>query len=112
MTAARPRESLLGLPARTGQLCTAPRAAMARIEARGGGLRDALWLVLWSVVAFRLPDLVRVLLSNRKTVDGAVQHTQGGRISEFFNAAPDFFAVEDTGGVVYVNKRHVISINI
>src|ERR1700690_1927207 len=77
MTAARPRESLLGLPARTGQLCTAPRAAMARIEARGGGLRDALWLVLCSVVAFRLPDLVRVLLTMGGPTSGGLMRLFG-----------------------------------
>jgi len=57
-------------------------------------------------------DLVKVELANGKTLDGAVQHVQGTRLSDFFNAAPDFFAVEDTGGVVYVNKRHVVSISM
>jgi thiol-disulfide isomerase/thioredoxin len=62
-TAAAARVSLLGLPGRIGQLCTAPRAAMARIEAQGGGLRDALWLVVFGVLAFRLPELIRMLLA-------------------------------------------------
>jgi hypothetical protein len=57
-------------------------------------------------------DLVHVELSNGKTIDGAVQHVQGERLSDFFNAAPDFFALEDGGGVVYVNKHHVIAVNI
>jgi thiol-disulfide isomerase/thioredoxin len=61
-TAAAARASLLGLPGRIGQLCTAPRAAMARIDAQGGGLRDALWLVVFGVLAFRLPELIRMLL--------------------------------------------------
>src|ERR1700690_4610367 len=76
MTAAGQRE-LLGLPARTGQLCTAPRAGMARIEAQGGGLRDALWLVLWSVVAFRLPDFVRALLTMGGPTSGGVMRLFG-----------------------------------
>jgi hypothetical protein len=57
-------------------------------------------------------DLVHVELANGKTVDGAVQHEQGARLSDFFNDSRDFFAVEDGAGVVYVNKRHVIAINI
>lgn len=57
-------------------------------------------------------DLVRVELTNGKTLDGAVQHTQGARLSDFFNAPPDFFALADTAGLVYVNKRHVVSINM
>jgi thiol-disulfide isomerase/thioredoxin len=51
------------LPARVGQLVVAPRAAVARVEAEGGGMRDALWLVVLGVVTFRLPELCRVLLA-------------------------------------------------
>jgi hypothetical protein len=57
-------------------------------------------------------DMVRAELSNGKFVDGAIKHEKESRMSDFFNAAPDFFAVEDTGGIVYVNKRHVVSITI
>ncbi len=61
-------------------------------------------------------DLVKVELTNGKTYDGAVQHAASGvggaRLSDFFNAAPDFFALADTAGVVYVNKRHVVSITM
>jgi hypothetical protein len=57
-------------------------------------------------------DLVKIELANGKTVDGAVQHTQCARLSDFFNASPDFFALADTAGVVYVNKRHVVSITM
>ena len=57
-------------------------------------------------------DLVHVELANGKSVDGAVQHASAERLSDFFNAAPDFFSLEDGAGVVYVNKRHVIAINI
>lgn len=57
-------------------------------------------------------DLVKIELTNGKTFDGAVQHTQGARLSDFFNASPDFFALADGGGVVYVNKRHVVSITM
>ncbi len=70
-TAAAARVSLLGLPGRIGQLCTAPRAAMARIEAQGGGLRDALWLVVFGVLAFRLPELIRMLLALGGPTSGA-----------------------------------------
>lgn len=57
-------------------------------------------------------DLVKVELVSGKVLDGAVQHAQGTRLSDFFNGVPDFFAVEDTAGVVYVNKRHVVSIRM
>jgi thiol-disulfide isomerase/thioredoxin len=58
-----PKTSLRGLPARIGQLIVAPRAGVARVEAEGGALRDALWLVVLGVVTFRLPELFRVLLA-------------------------------------------------
>ena len=57
-------------------------------------------------------DMIRVELSNGKFVDGAVKHGPETRVSDFFNAAPDFFAVEDSAGIVYVNKRHVVSISM
>lgn len=57
-------------------------------------------------------DLVKAELVNGKTLDGAVQHDAGTRLSDFFNAAPDFFALEDSAGIVWVNKRHVVSISM
>jgi thiol-disulfide isomerase/thioredoxin len=77
MTALAQRGSLLGLPGRIGQLCTAPRAALARIDAQGGGLRDALWLVLFGVVAFRLPELLRMLLAIGGPTSGAALRLLG-----------------------------------
>lgn len=82
--------------------------------------RDAIVCVrVTSDIAPRIPeevapavDLVRVELASGRTVDGAVQHAQGARLSDFFNEPTDFFAVEDEGGVVWVNKRHVISIRM
>ncbi|HEY4392499.1 MAG TPA: redoxin domain-containing protein [Polyangia bacterium] len=62
-TATATATSLRGFPARVGQLVIAPRAGVARVEAEGGGLRDALWLVVLGVVTFRLPELFRILLS-------------------------------------------------
>jgi thiol-disulfide isomerase/thioredoxin len=40
----------------------APRAALSRIEAEGGGLRDAVWLVVLGAIAFRFPRLLESLL--------------------------------------------------
>jgi thiol-disulfide isomerase/thioredoxin len=77
MTAVVQRGSLLGLPGRIGQLCAAPRAAMARIEAQGGGLRDALWLVLFGVIGFRLPELIRTLLAIGGPTSGAAMRLLG-----------------------------------
>jgi thiol-disulfide isomerase/thioredoxin len=50
------------LPSRVGQLLVAPRAALSRVELEGGGLRDALWLVVLGVVTFRFPQLFEALL--------------------------------------------------
>ena len=70
MTPVAVRRSLLGLPARIGQLVVAPDAALARADADGGGLHDALVLVAASVVAFRLPELIQIVLA-------IVGHTSG-----------------------------------
>ncbi len=57
-------------------------------------------------------DMVRAELSSGRVVDGVLKHVHEARLSDFFNAAPDFFALEDGAGVLYVNKRHVISITL
>jgi hypothetical protein len=57
-------------------------------------------------------DLIRVELSNDQVVDGALQHEQRERLPNFFNTVPDFFALNDGDSVVYVNKRHVIAVNL
>jgi len=54
--------TLLGLPTRIGRLLTAPDDALARADAQGGGMRDALTLVAASVVAFRLPELAHAIM--------------------------------------------------
>ena len=58
-------------PGRVGQL-TAPDEALTRVEAEGGGLRDALALVVAAVVAFRLPELVHALLTVAGPTSGAL----------------------------------------
>jgi thiol-disulfide isomerase/thioredoxin len=63
--------ALLGLPARVGQIVTAPDQALARVEAEGGGLRDALALVVAAVIAFRLPELVHAVLNVAGPTSGA-----------------------------------------
>jgi thiol-disulfide isomerase/thioredoxin len=77
MTGVSQRGSLLGLPGRIGQLCAAPRAELARIDVEGGGLRDALWLVLFGVVVFRLPELLRTLLAIGGPTSGAFMRLLG-----------------------------------
>jgi peroxiredoxin len=52
----------LPLPARFGMALVEPRHALARVEAIGGGLRDAAWLVLFGILCFRLEDVMRALL--------------------------------------------------
>ena len=68
--------ALLGLPARVGQLLTAPDAALAREDAEGGGLRDALALVVAAVVAFRFPELVHAVLNAAGPTSGALMRTK------------------------------------
>jgi thiol-disulfide isomerase/thioredoxin len=57
-----PRPPLRGLPGRVGQLLVEPRAGLARVEREGGGVADALWLVFFGALAFRLPTLVEALM--------------------------------------------------
>jgi peroxiredoxin len=66
-----------GLPARVGQILVAPRAALARIDAAGGGLRDAMLLVLVGVVTIRLPELLRLVLMVAGPVSGALMRVAG-----------------------------------
>ena len=63
--------ALLGLPARIGRLLTAPDAALADVDAEGGGLRDALALAVAAVVAFRTPELVHAVLNVAGPTSGA-----------------------------------------
>jgi len=88
---ARPRardlRTLLGLPGRIGQLATAPDEALARVEAEGGGLRDALALVVAGVVAFRLPELVHAVLAVAGPTSGAFMRLVGLFASEARHAA-------------------------
>ncbi|HVT08185.1 MAG TPA: TlpA disulfide reductase family protein [Polyangia bacterium] len=74
-------------PARVGQILVAPRAALARIDATGGGLRDAILLVLLGVVTVRLPELLRAILTVAGPATGAVMRVAGLLIDEIRQAA-------------------------
>jgi peroxiredoxin len=50
------------LPVRLGAILVTPVRALAAIDRRGGGFRDALWLVLAGMVCFRLEALARGVL--------------------------------------------------
>jgi thiol-disulfide isomerase/thioredoxin len=63
--------ALLGLPRRIGRLVVAPDQALARADAEGGGMRDALTLVVAAVVAFRMPELVHAVLAAVGPTSGA-----------------------------------------
>jgi thiol-disulfide isomerase/thioredoxin len=62
-------------------LLTAPGAALARIDSQGGegggGLQDAIALVVVGVVAFRLPELVQGLLAVAGPTSGAFMRLLG-----------------------------------
>ena len=77
MTGVAERRPVFGLPARIGQLVVAPDAALARADAGGGGLHDALVLVAVSVVAFRMPDLIQVVLAIAGHTSGAFMRLLG-----------------------------------
>jgi len=79
--------TLLGFPGRIGQLATAPDEALARVEAEGGGLRDALALVVAAVVAFRLPELVHAVLAVAGPTSGAFMRLVALFASEARHAA-------------------------
>jgi thiol-disulfide isomerase/thioredoxin len=73
--------------ARIGQAVVAPRAAAARVEAEGGSLRDALWLVVLGVITFRLPELCRVLLAIAGPATGSLIRLAGLFLDETREAA-------------------------
>ncbi len=76
-----------GLPARVGQVLAAPRAALARIDAEGGGLRDTTLLVLIAVVTIRLPELLRAVLMVVGPVSGALMRVAGLAVDEIRQGA-------------------------
>src|SRR4051812_30166861 len=49
------------LPARIGALLASPARALQEIDARGGGVRDAVWLAVLGTICFRLPQLVQAI---------------------------------------------------
>ncbi|HEY0713616.1 MAG TPA: TlpA disulfide reductase family protein [Polyangia bacterium] len=52
----------LPLPARLGMALVEPRQALRRVDVVGGGVRDAVWLVVIGIACFRLEDVTRALL--------------------------------------------------
>jgi thiol-disulfide isomerase/thioredoxin len=70
-----------------GQLIVAPAAALARVETEGSGLRDAMGLVVAGVIAFRLPDLIQVLLAVAAGTSGALGRLVGLFANETLQAA-------------------------
>ncbi len=80
-------QTVRGFPARIGQVLVAPRAALARIDATGGGLRDAILLVLLGAVTIRLPELLRAILMVAGPASGALMRVAGLLIDEIRQAA-------------------------
>jgi thiol-disulfide isomerase/thioredoxin len=83
--AATPSPSLRGLPARVGQLLLSPRAGLERVDREGGGLTDALWLVVLGVLTFRFASLLEALLSISDSASGALSRVAlvaGGEIRD------------------------------
>ncbi len=74
---------------RLGLILLAPRVGLRGVvERKRGALRDAFYLVLVSIVAFRLPDLVRAALSfSRISLAGGLTQTMGVVGAELRTAA-------------------------
>lgn len=49
-------------PSRVGALIASPLCALAEVDRRGGGVRDAFYVLLIGTLAFRLEDLARALI--------------------------------------------------
>ncbi|HEX4403526.1 MAG TPA: redoxin domain-containing protein [Polyangia bacterium] len=79
--------SVFGLPARVGQILTAPRAAMERIDREGGGLTDALWLVVVGSVTFRIAQLLEAALGATESTSGAFMRVAAVVSNELVGAA-------------------------
>jgi thiol-disulfide isomerase/thioredoxin len=77
------------LHVRLGLILTAPRLGLQGIiERKRGAVRDAFYLVVVSVVAFRLPELVRAVLSfARISLSGGLTQTMGVVGAELRTAA-------------------------
>ena len=75
-------QTVRGFPARIGQILVAPRAALARIDATGGGLRDAILLIVLGVVTVRLPELLRAILMVAGPATGALMRIASLLIDE------------------------------
>jgi thiol-disulfide isomerase/thioredoxin len=75
-------QTLRGFPARVGQILVAPRDALARIDVTGGGLRDAILLVVLGVITVRLPELLRAILMVAGPATGALMRVAGLMIDE------------------------------
>jgi thiol-disulfide isomerase/thioredoxin len=84
---AAPRHRLFGLPARLGQLLLAPGPALRRIDEQGGGFSDAVALVVAGTLAFRLPELVQVLLAAAGPTSGALMRLVAPFAAEVRDAA-------------------------
>src|SRR5581483_977924 len=63
---------LAGFPGRLGQLLIAPQAALRRIDAEGGGFRDAVVLIVLGAVALRFPQLAEAVLGLQNASLGAL----------------------------------------
>src|SRR6187399_8843 len=79
------RAVLAGFPGRLGQLLTAPGAALRRVDAEGGGFRDALLLVVLGAVALRFPQLAEAVLGLSQFSQGALLRV----VAVFSNEARD-----------------------
>jgi thiol-disulfide isomerase/thioredoxin len=81
----KPKLNLAGFPGRLGQILVAPGAALRRIDAQGGGFRDALLLVVLGTIALRLPQLMEALLGLSQLSQGALLRV----VAVFSNEARD-----------------------
>jgi len=68
-------------------LLASPRVALARVDAQGGGFRDAVILTLVGVVAFRFQQLAEAVMALGQPSQGAIGHLIGVWANELNEAA-------------------------
>ncbi|HEY2902933.1 MAG TPA: TlpA disulfide reductase family protein [Polyangia bacterium] len=81
------QDALWKFPVRLASLLVAPRAALGRVDAKGGGFRDAVILTLVGVVAFRFQQLAEAVLAFSQPSQGSIGHLLGVWSNELSEAA-------------------------
>jgi len=80
-------DALGKFPVRIARLLASPGQALAAVDARGGGIRDALLLTLVGLVAFRFQQLAEAVMALGQPSQGSLGHLVGVWVGELNEAA-------------------------